>query len=345
MENNTNVNNLHLLTQFKMNELEQMENFVQSRGGLVRFDDYMHEHNFGPGGFYSSRVNIGHDGHFRTKTLISGFSHLIYLAVKEMGLDSLPFVEIGGGNGAFKEGHKLYHPGKYVSIDASPRLTLQQKNHGGYSITADARDLPLSDDDRVVFSNELLDELPVRIFRLRRSQGQPYVSEEANIDSNLDLTYLPVEEDEFTTQYNEYLRQRKPKTRPNTVVSVSPDTQKVIQEMARIAGDGAVVIIDYGYKRNSLPYFEQKKRELPFFREDTKIKDLDEILRRPYQVDFTYNVDFQFVEWIAERLGLQFRIKYQHDFFYRLLIEHELGGEPYEPLILECNLLAAIIQP
>lgn len=326
------------------NDLESMLDFISVKGGSVRFDYYMQEHILGQNGFYSKRADIGNNGHFTTKALNPAFAHLIYLMLKEQGIADKDFLEIGGGNGSFKRNYLQYSPLiNYISVDASSKLASEQEEIGGISIVANVTSLPLptASIDGVVFSNELMDELPCRVFKVKNRYGKVEIVEEGFVTSEgseLKFEYKEAERDEFLETYESFLNEQRPEIADGTVVSVSPMTEAAISEMARVLQRGKIVIIDYGYWNKADLRFERKQQELPFFRKNKGFHFIDEILESPYETDLTHNIDFDFIRGVAEKKGLSVNNpQYQNIVFRRVMIKTGTFGQDYERLLYSGN--------
>lgn len=325
--------------------LERMLDFISSKGGIVRFDEYMQEHILGENGFYSSVVEIGENGHFETKSLKPGFANLIFLWLKDQGVINQDFIEIGGGNGVFKKNYMGRASNtNYISIDASPKLVGLQNGVNGKSILGDAAALPLKDGvEGVVFSNELMDELPCRVFYIHNYHGPPEVVSEGFVGikkGKLKFRLEEVERDLFVETYEQFLKEDRPDIQNGSIVSVSPLNGQVISDMLRVLNKGKVVIIDYGYFNGSNLNLERNQKEYPYYRDDGGYISVNKILRYPYQVDLTHRVDFDFLRWIAEKQGASdVRLDYQHKVFNRLVFKYSLASKIYEKLLLDSNFI------
>lgn len=324
--------------------LEKMVSFIVGGGGLVRFDRYMQEHILGENGFYSVRAEISKDGHFTTKSLNPAFAHLIYLMLKEEGLADKDFLEIGGGNWSFKRDYLQHSPStRYISVDASAKLASEQIGVGGTAIIGNVNSLllPSASIDGVVFSNELMDELPARVLKVRNRYGEVEIVEEGFValDGNrLKFEYKEAERDEFLGTYEDFLNEQRPDIANGSVISVSQMTQTAISEMSRVLKRGRIMIIDYGYWDKADPKLERKLEELPFFRKDKRFHSVDTILRNPYETDLTYNVDFDFIRWVAEKNGLSVhKFGYQDIIFRRMMISAGVSGPDYSRLLYPGN--------
>ncbi|MEK6869048.1 MAG: SAM-dependent methyltransferase [Nanoarchaeota archaeon] len=313
--------------------LERMVDFVASRGGTVRFDEYMGEHILGEGGFYSQKVNIGVDGHFVTYADRPPFIWLVYIILKHEGLLNKQFLEIGGGSGKFKEFFRQFSSvTEYISVEASPRLALAQSRFGGITHVGKAENLPLKDNslEGVIFGNELLDELPCRVFMISNSRGELSINQEGYVradNGQLVFGYSKAQRDDFLELYESFLRGSRPDVPSQSIISVSPGMPVAISEMGRVLKKGKILLIDYGYWN---AHDQDKPRdEQPFFIRNGTQYFVDSVLQKPYETDLTHSVDFEFARWHAARTGLfsTINVMYVEDFAKRMLAKKLTPGD------------------
>src|SRR3989338_9257446 len=305
--------------------LERMVDFVASKGGTVRFDKYMGEHILGEGGFYTEKVSIGVDGHFVTYADRPPFIWLLYIILKHEGLLNKQFLEIGGGSGKFKEFFRQFSPGtEYISVEASPRLALAQSGFGGITYVGKAENLPLEDNslEGVIFGNELLDELPCRVFMISNSRGKVSISQEGYVraeNGQLVFGYGEAQRDDFLEIYEAFLRESRPDIPSQSILSVSPSMPVAISEMGRVLKKGKILLVDYGYWNSTDQ--DEPRHKLPFFMRDGTLHSVDSILQNPYETDLTHSVDFEFARWHAAQTGLfsTINVMYMEGFAKRML--------------------------
>ena len=298
--------------------LRLMDEFIQNHGGTVRFDDYMQEHLFGKGGFYSDRARIRESGKadFKTDATKPEFAEFISLAVsdKVAGKD---FLELGGGSGIFKKSYLALNPDtRYISADMSPRLSALQKkaedsedNKG--TIIASASKLPLTDKsiNGVIFGNELIDALPCRTFKVKVDGEKVSIEEEAFVASNgdkLNFEYKPAQRDDFVEEYERFLCEVQSERQMKTgdVISASEQFKPLFKELDRVLNKGKIVLIDYGF--NDIPHPSKRSwlsrhdEEQPFLEGDLK-DGINRIMARPYETDITFDIDFPFCRWLLSQ--------------------------------------------
>jgi SAM-dependent MidA family methyltransferase len=317
--------------------------FVASNKGKVRFDSYMDEHLFNETlGFYEN-ANIGQGGDFDTMAVHPMYAVLMHLYLKEKDLEGGDFLEIGGGNGHFKKNYLNpldlgYIPPKtrYVSVDASRKLSGLQGQIADDTRQGSVTDIPVEDSslEGMVFSNELLDALPCRVFKISNNDGKVKINEEVYIYADgerLQSGFMPAEQDHFLETYEAFLRETRPEIEDGTVISVSPYTEKALAEMDRVLRRGKIMIADYGYHDEAARAFSRRSEEMPFFSKDGRYHGLSEIIDNPYDVDITYKIDFDFVAWLArQRAFSSVHLECQHNWSGDIMIQNGLikGGIP-----------------
>lgn len=298
--------------------LENMVRFVSNNGSRVRFDRYMQEHLYGENGYYRIKVEIGPGGDFGTEAMSPEFPHLIFLNLQQQSLAGKDFLELGGGTGAFKRNYLAYSPEtNYISVDISKKLASMQAQGGGRVIIGDAAALNLKSDsiDGVIFSNELIDVLPCRVFKLARDNGRIKINEEGyvTIDGKaLRFEFRGAERDEFLITYEEFLSQGIYPVQDGDIISVASKTADVIKEALRVLRSGKIMFVDYGFGE---PISHQRRtKELPHIMRKPDYDDLGDIskiLANPYSMDITYSVDFEFLKWIAKQVDPNAKVGYK----------------------------------
>lgn len=311
-----------------MSLLDQMTKFVESHGDCIRFDTYMQEHLFNEKSGFYEHIEIGENGDFSTRAAHPMYAILMDLFLEEHRLVCGDFLEIGGGDGAFKRNYlKLSPSTNYISVDASRLLVAQQ---GDNSLFGLATDLPLPSNsvEGAVFSNELIDALPARVLKIRNEDGEIRIDEEGyvtNDGQSLNFEFREAERDDFVETYETFLREERPNVGDGAIISVSPDTVKAVSEMHRVLKRGKVILVDYGFHDAADPAFCRKTQEFPFFAQKGRYHGVKEILQRPYEVDITYKVDFDFLSWVGGRVGFSsVDFDYQHFWSGKIMRENGL---------------------
>lgn len=299
-------------------DLENMVRFVSDNGSRVRFDQYMQEHLYGENGYYRKRAKIG-SGDFGTEAFRPEFAHLVFLNLQQEDLAGKDFLELGGGTGAFKRNYLACSPEtNYISVDISEKLASMQAQGGGRVIIGNAAALDLESDsiDGVIFSNELIDVLPCRVFRLTREDGRIRINEEGYVLTDGKALYFEfgnAERDDFLVTYESFLNQGIRHIQDGDIISVAPKLVDVISESMRVLRSGKIMFIDYGFGNDI--YCGREPEELPHIRRSLNYdesSDIAKLLANPYQIDITHSPDFEFLKWITRQIDPDTKVAYRH---------------------------------
>lgn len=309
---------------------DDMKAFVRARGGAVPFDTYMGEH---IRGYYGSAVSIGEIGEdeqsdFGTYSLRPEFAHLIAFYLKASGLKSrVTFLELGGGDGSMLRNIDPFIDGKLLSQDISPKLIDMQEKSGAHAVLGDASEAInfAAGTVQVIFCNELLDAIACRILHFEASDGELEFNGEWHVDDTLTLKQQgpspdvrpTAQSEKFSSSYSNYLRQAgvssEASPEPASLDVAVGDYHRLLSEAYRVLDeDGVFIIIDYGYD-NLLSLIGAETHEtprlIPYSKMRNRVLSVEDVLDRPYTVDLTYYVDFDFLTYVAEEIGF-----HVHDF-------------------------------
>ncbi len=156
-------------------------------GGVIPFDRYMKEALYHPKfGYYSTRIgDIGEGGDFSTSaTLDKGLSIALAAWITEkaasLGWQRIPVIEIGAGNGSLARVVLRHLPWRtrrhtdYMIHETSPRLQQLQRKllrwQGVQWINSLPEALSATGGRALIFSNELADAFPCRLFQKSRGE-------------------------------------------------------------------------------------------------------------------------------------------------------------------------------
>jgi len=219
-------------------------------------------------------------------------------------------VEGGAGTGrlaaqildfAARELRDFYGAARYCAVEFS---AARRGAHGaaiGAHIAAgraeSLAELPRAVPVGVIFSNELLDALPVhRVVRAGGELREFYVDADGN--GGLKETVAPLS----TPALGEYFRAQGIELCDGQVAEAGLGAARWIQDAGRRLGRGFVLTVDYGYAAREL-YDETRARGTLLGYE--RHRTTEEWLRAPGEQDLTAHVNFTALEMAGRRVGLE----------------------------------------
>ena len=150
-------------------------------GGAIPFERFMQEALYHPRfGYYSAHIkDVGREGDFSTSATLdeglgAAIASWIRLRSRELGWRDIPVIEVGAGNGALARsvlghlGWKTRWQTNYMIHETSPLLRERQKRNLRWKGVRWIDSLPQTLDSlkgrALIFSNELVDAFPCRLF-------------------------------------------------------------------------------------------------------------------------------------------------------------------------------------
>jgi NADH dehydrogenase [ubiquinone] 1 alpha subcomplex assembly factor 7 len=264
--------------------------------GPISFGEFMDLALYGPGGFYD-RPPVGRRGHFLTSPHVHPvFAELLLRAVLDLRErlgrpEPLPIVEVGAGDGTLAAdllrllGERGGSPVDYAVVERSPGAraaladlpvrVIERVGEAGHS------------DAKVVFANELLDNLP-----FRRVRGTNDGVIEIRIDAGWNRF---VEVDAPCDARIAKLAAEQGPLAPGQEMIVPTGALRFVDELATTLRRGYALLIDYGSARGP-------SSEVHGYREHRVLAD---VLRDPGSADITAGVDFGAIVRRAEQEGLR----------------------------------------
>ena len=211
---------------------------IAAAGGALRFDEFLDVALYGPSGFYTSGGGAGRRGDFLTSPETGPLFGVLVARMLDETWDRLGepgrfrMVEVGAGRGTLARSVLAARPRcsgalEYVAVERSPELRGQHPS--GVESTAE---LPEDSAAGVVFANELLDNLPFRLFVYDGGWREAWVAHEAG-------------------RFVEVLRGgASPFPLPDDAplgarVPVQERAAEFVTRALRISAPGAVVLVDY----------------------------------------------------------------------------------------------------
>lgn len=282
----------------------------------LRFYDFMRIALYHPNwGYYlKDKPKIGKEGDFYTSTNVhSAFGHCIAEQLYEMWTTinkpkEFYLVEMGPGTGLLandildylKDNHGEYYDKiHYRLIETSSYMADVQKqqleNHA-HKCRWENSITKLNKFTGVVFSNELVDALPIH--------------KVTQLDGKLQEIYIEYENGAFYEKVGElsnndiaeYLAELHISLEDGQELEVNLDALAWLQEVASKLEKGFLITIDYGYQTRELEEPFRFKGTLMSYANHTNSQD---VLSNPGEQDITSHVNFSAIKHYGEKVGLK----------------------------------------
>ena len=292
----------------------RLRELIESNGGLIRFDRYMQAALYEPGlGYYlNGSAKFGRDGDFITAPELSPLfgTCLAREAAGILAQTGGSILEFGGGSGALaasilNELRALQCvPASYEIIELSPALRERQRATIA-NLAPQSIDLmrwhtapPLQPISGVVIANEVIDALPVRVFRCRDDAVWERV---VGWDDGCFGWRDVVADDDLDA----FVRAAVPRSPGGDYVSeINAGLTPWVHDLDRVLAKGVALVIDYGDARRE--HYHPDKRTgtlLCHFRHRAH----DDPFWYPGLQDITASVDFTHVAEVASEAGFAVR--------------------------------------
>lgn len=237
-------------------------------GGVIPFHRFMREALYHPTlGYYTARIaDVGREGDFSTSaTLDGGLGMAIAAWIMERAEASrwrrIPVIEVGAGSGHLAR-TILKHLGwlgrlrtSYTIVEASPILKRRQhdllRGRGVVWVDSMEQALKRSGGRALIFSNELVDAFPCRLFE-KREHGWSEVGVQLSPDNSILEVLIPLgagdpwfgqfeactpgHRVERHDSYNEWLRSWRPEWKEGSMLTIDYGDQQTAQSRTPIQG-------------------------------------------------------------------------------------------------------------
>jgi SAM-dependent MidA family methyltransferase len=237
-------------------------------GGAIPFDRFMREALYHPTlGYYTAQIaDVGREGDFSTSaTLDQGLGMSIAAWIMERarasGWRRIPVIEVGAGSGHLAR-TILKHLGwlgrlktSYTIVEASLILKRRQQDllrgRGVVWVESMEQALKRSGGRTLIFSNELVDAFPCRLFE-RTENGWSEVGVQLSPDNSILEVLIPLKADdpwfgqfencapghrvERHDSYNEWLRSWRPEWTEGSMLTIDYGDQQTAQSRLPIRG-------------------------------------------------------------------------------------------------------------
>ncbi len=245
----------------------QLENIIKGKikaSNQLSFSEFMNLALYHPkSGYYTSpKDKISSNGDFITATsqtsiFATTMAHIFDESLKELGSPA-SIIEFGAGTGKFaidsmSELQRLsYLPQKYIIVELSNDLKLRQQEYIKKSIPnlfskfEWVNELPKEKLTAVVFANEVLDAMPVDIFKAKNGKlkQQGVITE----DNKFQLYDLAQNESRFNNEAQKLIDDGISFT-DNYTSEINTWIRPWIKSLAECLDKGVIVLCDYGYHR------------------------------------------------------------------------------------------------
>ncbi|MEP6717574.1 MAG: SAM-dependent methyltransferase [bacterium] len=296
---------------------EQLRERIK-REGPITFCEWMRTALYDPAeGYYRKpqRTIWGREGDYRTSpersdlfaaTFARYFADL-YQRLDSPGLFSV--VEIGGGAGQFAFGVLQTLQTYFPRVFSATRYTFAEVSAPA-KFSARQRLLPFADrvefssmdnseiDPGIIFSNELLDALPVhRVTLIEGKLCEYYVT----LDSEGQFGWLigPMS----TSGLHDYLKRDDIRLREGQIAEVSLAAEQWLENVAGKLRRGYLITVDYGAEAAQL--YSSVERERGTLRGFQRHSFVENVLTSPGESDLTTTINWTAVRALGESLGLK----------------------------------------
>ncbi len=316
--------------------LEKMASF----NGTIDYATYMETVLYHEKGYYQNgQPKIGKQGDFYTSSSVHPVFAWVFADYFEQYCSNhyLPFriCELGGGTGAFAEQVldyvKQQKPDRYkelayefVEISAEHKKEAQTRlsDHNNVSFHTSFADLQQNGPYRgIIFSNELLDALPVQVVQ-KKDNELFEVMVSFDKENGLYEKLEPLR-DERVTEWLNWSGLRVPEGHR---VEIPLNMMKWMDEIANCLREGLLVTVDYGYKNDELLQPELRNGTLRGY---YKHQMVDNPLSHPGKMDLTTHIHFDALMekgkekgFQTEYFGKQREFLLEHGLFQHL-VEHD----------------------
>jgi SAM-dependent MidA family methyltransferase len=289
------------------------------REGSITFSEWMSAALYDARDGYYCRRDLprwGRAGDYRTSPersplFAATFARYFAALYEELSAPtSWTIVEAGAGAGDFAHGvletllaehPNVYAATRYVideaSEDARASVRARLATFGEHVAYQHLSELERPLQTAIIFSNELLDALPVH--RLTMSAGR-LMELRVGVSKAGDFVWV---EQEATPHLCEYLKKAGVKLAEGQIVEVQLDAGKWYQHAASLLMQGFLVTVDYGAEAREL--YDPSSRPQGTLRAFHRHQLADNPLAHPGEQDLTTTVDWTRIKTIGEAAGLQ----------------------------------------
>lgn len=289
------------------------EEISKSQANMISYDRFIQLALYDPDGGYYNRKNqkIGKEGDFYTSSHIAPvFSEVFADYFKRVAKETdipLHICEIGSGDGTFAKGvcDALLNQKEdftYDLIETSPyhRHLAEEKLGGGsfFKIYESFEQWQRDHKDfyGILFSNEWLDALPVKVVE-RRDDTWYEVFVTLNNAGDLEETIVPYNNEGSEDTLNHHYS-----VEDGTRLEIPIYMEREAKRLSEALCKGIVITVDYGYTKEELKHPSRKSGSLRGYSNHNMIHN---VLEHPGEMDITHHVHWDTWLSIGEKVKLQ----------------------------------------
>lgn len=294
----------------------------QECGGVIPFERYMQEALYHPlYGYYSAQIrDVGAAGDFSTSATLDlglgmALAAWITKRAQELGWQRIPVIEVGAGNGKLARDILRHLPWKtrwhidYMIHETSPMLQQKQRKLLRWSGVRWISDLAVALDQSqgraLIFSNELVDAFPCKLFQKTGQEWQELgitISKEGGLSEKIIATTSP---DPWFAQFAHLSEGQR--------VERHDSYRDWLRTWSSHWREGALLTIDYGEKACDL-YERKPEGSLRAYWRHQRLTRRDLYARFGKQ-DLTVDVNFtDLLKWGEELRWKNKPLITQHEF-------------------------------
>jgi SAM-dependent MidA family methyltransferase len=313
------------------------------RDGPIPFRDFMQAALYDPDmGYYNTaRAKIGPEGDYYTSSNVHpAFGAVLARALVELwqsspaGKEPLTILEAGAGTGrlafdilsALRDEHgHIFERLNYLIDEVSPAMRARQKDQlAAFSgrVGWQGNGFDQYRGDAILFSNELIDAMPVHRVRMHRGrieEGYVAARQDANGEARLSMIWDKVSSERII----QYIERLGASLLEGQIVEVNLDALDYLKRAANAINEGYAVTIDYGDLAAHLWSADRAEGTLrSFYRHRLSGSPLE----RPGEQDITASVNFTALIEYGRDFGLE-KVSYerQSSFLIRMGLIDRVG--------------------
>ncbi|HWO77626.1 MAG TPA: SAM-dependent methyltransferase [Bacillus sp. (in: firmicutes)] len=344
----TNHLNMNTLRQIIINQIRE------EKTNHIPFDQFINLALYHPElGYYNkNKKKIGKNGDFYTAPFLTDlFAEVVfdYCSSDLKKRSRLDFCEIGAGTGKFLNGWFTYAKKKYkdqlnkicyYAIESSRYHQELLKEYPFQVKVLDGLQL-LHPIEGVIFANELLDALPVKVITTYKGDlCEVVVGERDGVFYQTLETITDVKVLSFIKKY-----QLEPKEGHKMEVPIILDS--IFPILSQKLESGKLIVIDYMYPVNEWKLPELKEGSLRGYKNHQLMKN---VLETPGDMDITYHLPLELITSIAIENGFSLIESVRQDEFFinngilEKLKSHSIS-DPFHPLVKRNRAIQSLISP